>query len=124
MGVDEMSKEKALFIFLNSFGVPAYPSTSVPDEVAFPYLTYTVQDGGFDTVTAMVLQLWYKTDSEAVPNAKVREIKEKISEGGTFIFYDGGSAWLTYGSPFCINSAWEGDSTVKLRQININVNHL
>jgi hypothetical protein len=118
-----MTKEQAFFKFWNGFGVQAYPDKAVPDGAILPYITYTWQDAEFGGVTAHTVQYWSKTESEAEPNAKAREIKERISMGGIQLKYDKGTLWLTCGSPFCINSAYEDDNTVKLRQLNINVEH-
>jgi hypothetical protein len=118
-----MTKETALNRFFNEI-MTAYPATAVPDNARLPYMTYTSEDGDFDTNTSITVQMWFKTDSEAVPNAKARELKEKISRGGKLLSFDGGGCWLTCGTPWCISSTAEDDKTIKLRQINIDVNHL
>ena len=35
---------KALKTFVGGFGIPAYASDSIPDDVRAPYLTYPVQE--------------------------------------------------------------------------------
>ena len=37
-----MTKEAVLKQFFSGFGIAAYPSTAVPNDVVFPYLTYEV----------------------------------------------------------------------------------
>lgn len=118
-----MTKEAALNMFFNQF-MKAYPNTNVPDDAVFPYMTYSVEDGVFDTTTYMTVQMWFKTDSEAEPNRKTRELKEALSHGGRLVLFDGGGAWLVPGTPWCINATAQDDKTIKLRQINIEVNHL
>lgn len=118
-----MTKEAALNRFFNSF-MKAYPNTNVPDDAIYPYMTYSVEDGPFDSVTSMTVQMWFKTESEAVPNAKARELKEALSHGGKYLIFDDGGIWLVPGIPWCINATAQNDRTIKLRQINIEVNHL
>lgn len=118
-----MTKEAALSKFFNQF-MKAYPNTSVPDDAVFPYMTYSVEDGVFNTTTSMTVQMWFKTDSEAEPNRKARELKEALSHGGKLILFDAGGVWLTSGTPWCVNATAQDDKTIKLRQINIEVNHL
>lgn len=118
-----MTKEAALNKFFNTF-MKAYPNTNVPDDAAYPYMTYSVQDGMFDTITSATVQMWFKTDSEAEPNRKAKELKEALSHGGKLILFDGGGAWLVPGTPWCVNATAQDDKTIKLRQINIEVNHL
>nr|DAM12472.1 MAG TPA: Protein of unknown function (DUF3168) [Caudoviricetes sp.] len=122
MGVDNMTKETALNRFFNKL-MRAYPDTAVPDDAEFPYLTYSVEDGCFDDTTSMTVQMWFKTESEAEPNAKARELKEMLKRGGSNIVFDNGSIWLQCGSPWCVNAEADTDKTIKLRQININMVH-
>ena len=42
-----MTAESALHKFWSGFGIKAYPTTAVPDDAVFPWLTYEVQTGFF-----------------------------------------------------------------------------
>lgn len=114
-----MTKSKALYDFFNSFGIPAYPSTSVPDDVTFPYMTYenTLSNNG--GMTNPTLQLYYYTDSESVPNSKADEISKKIGLGYGIPCDDGviyaymGSGWNAIAN--------ENDSTIKQRYTNLTL---
>ena len=70
-----MTKDEALYRFFSGFGIPAYPDTSVLNEngepdVVLPYLTYTpVFDAWGGEPVSLTVNLWYRTESEAVPNA-------------------------------------------------------
>ena len=120
-----MTQTAALYNFFSSFGIDAYPNTAVPDTPMLPYLTYEVQQSSFGEGECYItVQLWYKTDSEAKPNAKVKEIYEAIGKGGKLIKCDDGAIWIKRGSPWCINSNAEGDVTIKLRQLNITLEYL
>lgn len=35
-----MTKNEAIYRFFSGFGLEAYPTSSVPEDVIFPYLTY------------------------------------------------------------------------------------
>ena len=121
-----MTPEAAVYRFLSGFGVPAYASTSVPDQAEFPYLTYTLVVGEWgDGGVSMQVDLWYRTESEAVPNAKVREISRHIGIGGTTVPCDDGMLWIRRGSPWAqaVDIA-EEDDEVKRRYINLIIEYL
>jgi len=125
-----MTPEAAIYQWMSSFGIPAYAQTSVPDEGSddwrgFPYLTYqlTVGEWGGGEVT-IPASVWYRGDSEAAPNAKVREIGEALGLGGVTLPCDGGMVWLKKGSPWAQAVRVEGDDKVKRRYVNLTVEYL
>lgn len=65
-----MAKEAALKKFFSGFGITAYPSTAVPENVEFPYLTYEVITSAFEAEENMVVdygqQCALKTQVNAV----------------------------------------------------------
>lgn len=126
-----MTPEAAIYQFLNGFAIPAYASSSVPDQSSpewqgFPYITYDLVLGEWGaTEVNMPVNVWYRTDSEAEPNAKVREISAAIGLGGVTIPCDGGMLWLKKGSPWAQAMTVEGeDEKVKRRYVNINIEFL
>ena len=120
-----MTPEAALNTFLGGFGIPAYAGTAVPSDTAFPYLTYdlVVGEWGGGEVNVPV-NVWYRTDSEAEPNAKVREIADAIGLGGVTVPCDGGMLWLKKGSPWAQAVREEGDEKIKRRYVNVNIEYL
>ena len=120
-----MTKGAALHEYFSSFGIPAYTSTAVPDNAEFPYLTYDYVVGawGYDEV-AVTVNLWYRTDSEAIPNAKAEEISKALGIGGKVIPCDEGFVWLKRGSPWCQSLTNETDASLKRRYINITADYL
>lgn len=114
-----MTRDAALYNFFSSFGLPAYLSTNVPEITAFPWLVYEGTGGNWDEINNIAVTLWYHTESEAVPNAKVRAISEAIGLGGKVISYDGGKMWLKRGAPWCINIQDETDKATKAKQLNL-----
>ena len=121
-----MTPEAAVYTFLSSFGIPAYAASSVPDQATFPYLTYDLVLGEWgEPEVNMPVNVWYRTDSEAIPNAKVREISQAIGMGGITLPCDGGMLWVKKGSPWAQAMTVEGeDEKVKRRYININIEFL
>jgi len=125
MGLD-MTPEAAIYSFLAGFSIPAYASASVPDQAEFPYITYDLVLGEWgEPEVNMPVNVWYRTESEAIPNAKVREISQAIGMGGVTLPCDGGMLWLKKGSPWAQAMTIEGeDAGVKRRYVNINIEFL
>jgi hypothetical protein len=120
------TKAAAVYSFLSGFGIPAYASASVPSDAEFPYLTYDFVSASFgDGQNALTVNVWYRTDSEAVLNAKAEEISIAVGRGGRVVPCDGGAVWITKGSPFCqAVNANADDEKVKRRYINLNIEFL
>lgn len=118
-----MTPEAAIYQFLSSFGIPAYATASTPDQAQFPYITYDLVMGEWmGGEVNMPVNVWYRTDSEAAPNAKVREVSHAIGMGGIIIPCDGGTLWLKKGSPWAQAVAVDGeDEKVKRRLLNISI---
>lgn len=113
-----MTKEAALKQFFSGFGITAYPSTAVPKDVVFPYLTYEVITSAWGgEPVGLTVNLWYFTTQESPPNAKARELSEAIGLGGVRLKCDEGYIWLKRGSPWCQSLTDETDSNIKRRNI-------
>lgn len=121
-----MTPEAALNYFMNGFGIDAYPSSSVPHDMEFPYITYDLTIGEWNGGEVnMPVNVWYRTESEAEPNAKVREIFSAIGMGGVIVPCEGGALWLKRGSPWAQAVTIDGeDEKVKRRYVNINIEYL
>lgn len=117
-----MTKDQALYSFFNSFDIPAYPNTAVPEEAKPPYLTYTSVFGSFGYPVSLTINLWYRTESEAIPNAKAQEICDKIGNG-YYVKIDNGAILFTVGSP-AYQSVTEEDITIKRRYMNITAEYI
>jgi len=120
-----MTKEQALHSFFNSFGMSGYKSTAVPDNVTLPYLTYAAPIGVFDeSAVSITVQLYFYTDSEAIPDAKAEEIRKAIGYGGVLLPCDDGRIWLNWGSPWCQSLVDDTNKNIKRRYINISAEYL
>ena len=114
-----MTPAAAIYDFMAGFGVPAYAATSVPDNAAFPYITYElVVDDFWGGEVALAVDVWYRGDSEAEPNAKVHDISKALV-GCKCIPCDGGGIVLKKGSPFCQSMGDPADGKIKRRHINV-----
>ena len=118
-----MTKEEALYKYFNNFGLTAYPSNAVPTETAFPWLTYSTPIG-YDGDVSAEINLWYHTESEAIPNKKANEIAECLGVGGVTVPYDGGIIWIKRDNPFIQSLTDQNDASIKRRQINLIYEYL
>ena len=120
-----MTKDKALYAFFSSFGIPAYTTTSVPEDAVFPWLTYEYVASAFDEgEVSITVNLWYYTTSEAIPNAKAQELSDRIGRGGVVLPCDEGYIWLKRGSPWCQSLQDAVDPVIKRRYINVTAEYL
>lgn len=121
-----MTPEAAIQQWMEGFGIPAYAFTSTPSDAEFPYLTYELVEGDWMAGEVnMPVNIWYRTDSEAAPNAKVRELSQALGVGGMTLSCDGGMLWLKKGSPWAQAVRVEGeDDKIKRRYVNVNVEYL
>lgn len=113
-----MTNGEAIQKFFEQF-LTAYPVTAVPDNAKMPYLTYTsVSDYFGSTPSVITVNMWFRTTSEALPNAKSDELGNALGRGGVLIHTDDGAIWLKRGNPWS-QSVVDDDTTVKRRYINI-----
>lgn len=116
-----MTKAAALQQFFESFGIPAYPTSKVPEETKFPWLTYEPIIGTYygQNIVSPSIELWYYSDSEKQINAKADEISKTI-ENGFEITCDDGLIMVYLDSPWNpLND--EADKTIKRRQATLRV---
>ena len=119
--VTPLTPAAAFMTFLSSFGVPVYAASAVPSEATYPYMTFLWVHGEWEKGEVNIqTNLYYYTDSEAVPNAKVKQIYDGIGMGGVLLPCDGGHIWVKRGSPFAQTVVDENDK-IKRRLINISV---
>ena len=114
-----MTKAAAIYQFWNSFGLTAYEENTVPDDAAFPYITYQLVTDSFDYEIPLTASIWYRSESWTAINAKAEEVSQKISRGGKIIPCDGGAIWLKRGQPFAQSMGDESDNLIKRKYINI-----
>ena len=119
-----MTKDKALHAWFSQF-LPAYPTSNVPEDAVFPWLTYELITGAWDSgEIGLTVNLWYYTEQEAEPNVKAQEIAAAIGMGGVFVPCDEGAIWIKRGTPWCQNVRDETDANIKRRYLNITVEYI
>ena len=114
-----MTKAAAIYQFWNSFGLAAYDENTVPDDAAFPYITYQLVTDSFDYEIPLTASIWYRSESWTAINSKTEEVSQKISRGGKIIPCDGGAIWLKRGQPFAQSMGDESDNLIKRKYLNI-----
>lgn len=119
------TKAAALHEFFSSFGLPAFPVSSVPEDTVFPWLTYELITSAWEEgEVGIVVNLWYYTESEATPNAKAEEISKAIGLGGATLPCDDGLIWVKRGSPWCQSLRDDTDPLIKRRYLNISAEYM
>ena len=119
-----MTKAAAIYQFWNIFGLTAYEENTVPDDAAFPYITYQLVTDSFDREVPATASLWYRSESWTDINAKTEEISADIGIGGKIIKCDGGRIWIKLGQPFSQNMGDESDDLIKRKYLNLTFEFL
>ena len=118
-----MTKAAAIYQFWSSFGLTAYEENTVPEDAAFPYVTYQLVTDSFDREVAATASLWYRGESWTAINAKTEEISAHIGLGGKIIKCDGGRIWIKRGQPFAQNMGDESDDLIKRKYLNVTIEY-
>lgn len=119
-----MTKAAAIYEFWNSFGLEGYEENSVPDDAAFPYITYQLVTSSFNENVLMTASLWYRSSSWLDINAKTEEISQTLGNSGKIIPCEDGAVWLKRGIPFAQNMGDESDDLIKRKYLNIEAEFL
>lgn len=84
-----MQTAKALKEFVGGFGLPAYATETVPQDVLLPYLTYPLTEPEWSQKSTFYIQGWYRTTSYADMLQKADQIVREIGTGVTISTDDG-----------------------------------
>ena len=114
-----MTKAAAIYQFWSGFDLTAYEENTVPEDAAFPYVTYQLVTDSFDSEVAATASLWYRGERWTAINAKTEEISAHIGLGGKIIKCDGGRIWIKRGQPFAQNMGDESDDLIKRKYLNL-----
>ena len=66
---------KALKEFFSGFGLPAYTTDSVPDDVELPYIAYSLAEPEWDQKATMYAQVWDRSKS----NTRILQVADQIT---------------------------------------------
>ena len=119
-----MTKAAAIHAFWNSFSLPAYEENSVPEDAAFPYITYQLVTDAYIREVPMTASVWYRSTSWKECNAKAEEIGRAIGMGGKALTCDSGAIFIRRGTPFSQSMGDESDDLVKRKYINISADFI
>lgn len=122
-----MTKNAALHEFITQFGLPAYPSASVPtsgeERPDFPYITYDIPvSSDMDSVYGTI-SLWYRTESWLGINAKTDEISRIIGTG-IYVECDDGAMIIAKGNSFAQSMGDDNDNMIKRKILNITIDYI
>ena len=90
---------EALYSFWSSFGLPAYTTTTVPDEINVPYITYSLVESESLEPATHYAQIFYRSTSNVELMEKVDAIKAAIGTG-IRIQCEGGFVVLRPSTPY------------------------
>ncbi len=90
---------QALYQFWSGFGIPAFTTMTVPDEVTVPYITYSLVESEPLEPTTHYAQVFYRATDNAALLSKVDQIKAAIG-GGVNIPCTGGLVTIRPASPY------------------------
>ena len=108
----------ALKTFFSGFGLPAYSTDSVPDDVQLPYIAYSVSVPEWNQKASMYVQVWDRSKSNDLIMRKADQITSAIGTGHK-IERDGGYLVIWPESPL-IQIMVDGD--FRSAYINLSVN--
>lgn len=119
-----MTKDAAIQSFFESFGLPAFPATSVPTSGAevpsFPYLTYIIPTDSDLGKIAASASVYYRSESWAELNAKVRAISEGVG-AGRVVECDNGAVIFRKSTPFAQPLGDDSDNMIKRKVLSFEV---
>ena len=113
-----LNKPQALQAFWERFGVAAYDENTVPENAAFPRITWTYAEDDFERPVALSASVWDRSYSWARVQTLAETIRLEIGYGGILIPCEGGQIWLKTGAPFAQRM---GDDDDAIRRIYINI---
>ena len=120
-----MDKSQAIQSFWESFNIPAYDETIVPDDAVMPYITYGVRTDSLDNVVNMYASIWYRSTSWEDISKKTEQIAKYIVEQNPpSIQFDKGRLSIAKGTPFAQRMADPNDNMIRRMYINIQAEFL
>lgn len=120
-----MDKAQALQNFWESFGIPAYEQTTVPESAKMPYITYSVSTDSLDNVVNMTASVWYHSTSWKDISEKTEQIARYIvGMNPPSIKFDGGRLYIAKGNPFAQRMADPNDDMIRRMYLNIQAEYL
>lgn len=117
-----MNKAQAIQAFWESFGVPAYEESTVPDNAVMPYITYSMVADSIGHPIPMTGSIWDKTYSWTGLSRIADQISDELVQVKS-IPLDVGFVYITRGTTFAQRMVDE-DDTIRRIYINLMVEYL
>lgn len=114
-----MNKYQTWEAFWNSFEIPAYDETSVPDDAVPPYITYESAFDDLGEPLGLTASVYYRSTNWKAISSKVAEIETRLKRGGAQVRYDSGSLWITKARPFSQRFTDNENDTIRRYIINV-----
>lgn len=118
-----MDKDQALYNLWSGFGLPAYDETSVPDDAAYPYITYSTSISSLGSVVTLNASIWFRSYSWEEISLKADEIAEYIGLHKVLPL-NRGYLYIVQGSPFAQRMGDETDERIRRIIINLQAEYL
>ena len=112
---------KALKTFFSGFDLPAYSEDSVPEDVALPYITYSLSEPEWNQKATLYAQVWDRSRSNSLILQKADQISADIF-GGKRIPLEDGYLVIWPESPL-IQVRVDGDFRAAYINLSINAYH-
>jgi len=114
-----MNKAQALHSFWNSFGIPAYDISTIPEDLESDfYIAYEITTDSLDKPVPLSASIWKRhTTKWDEVSQKAEDVSDALVQVKT-IPLDTGFLYITRGQPFAQRVADEDGST---RRIYINI---
>lgn len=120
-----MDKAQVLQNFWESFGIPAYEQTTVPESATMPYITYSVSTDSLGNVVNMYASIWYHSTSWKDISEKTEQIARYIvGMNPPSIKFDGGRLYIAKGTPFAQRMEDPNDDMIRRMYLNIQAEYL
>ena len=115
-----MQTAKTIKDFASGFGIPAYATQNVPDDIELPYITYPVVEPEWNQKATFYIQGWYRTNSYTEMLAKADQISREIGTG-VIISMDEGYLVIYPESPL-VQTMIDSDHNVRSFYLNLSIN--
>lgn len=112
----------ALKTYFTGFGLPAYAEGSVPDDVALPYISYSLNEPEWNQKATMYAQVWDRSRSNTTIFRVADAIAADVSEGRR-IELPGGYLFIWPETPL-IQMLVDGDVRRAYLNFSINAYHM
>lgn len=120
-----MSKQSAIDVFMNSFGIKAFEETTVSKTQAYPFISYSYAANDFNEgEVSITVNIWYYSESHIAVNNKVEQLSQAITRGGVQIPCEQGTIWIKKGRPFVQSLGDPEDAKIRRRYIQLTAEFL